>query len=65
MREQFPPVKLNLAAVNVVGVPGLALVLIAVAIAMEFPQTRWLLISSVLAGAAMAFVRIVARGRHI
>ena len=34
MREQFPPVKINIASVNVIGWPGLALVLIVVAIAM-------------------------------
>jgi len=65
MREQFPPVKINFASVNIVGVPGLALVLIAVAIAMEFPESRWLLISSVAAGAAVAAVRIFARARHV
>jgi hypothetical protein len=65
MREQFPPVKINFASVNVVGWPGLALVLIAVAIAMEFPETRWLLLASVAAGAVMAAVRIAARDRHV
>ena len=45
MREQFPPVKINVATVNIAGWPGLALVLIAVAIAMEFPETRWLLVA--------------------
>jgi hypothetical protein len=64
MREQFPPVKINFSSVNVVGVPGLALVLIAVAIAMEFPETRALLISSVTAGAALAALRIALRMRH-
>jgi len=64
MREQFPPVKINFASVNVVGIPGLALVLIAVAIAMEFPESRWLLISSVAAGAAVAAIRIFAREKH-
>ena len=65
MREQFPPVKINFASVNVVGVPGLALVLIVVAIAMEFPETRWLLISSATAGATVAALRIALRSRHV
>jgi hypothetical protein len=64
MREHFPPVNINFASVNVVGVPGLALVLIAVAIAMEFPESRWLLISSVVAGAVVAAIRIAARERR-
>ena len=63
MREPFPPVKINFASVNVAGWPGLALVLIAVAIAMEFPETRWLLVASVLAGGVIAAVRIAARDR--
>jgi hypothetical protein len=58
MGEQFPPVNINFAPVNVVGVPGLALVLVAVAIAMEFPEARWLLISSVVAGSLLAAIRI-------
>ena len=65
MREQFSPVKINFASVNVVGVPGLALVLIAVAIAMEFPESRWLLLSSLVAGAALAAARIYRRSRQV
>lgn len=64
MRDQFPPVKINFASVNVVGVPGLALVLIAFAIAMEFPETRWLLISGLISGALLAAARIALRSRH-
>jgi hypothetical protein len=64
MREYFRAVTINFAPVNVVGWPGLLLVLIAVAIAMEFPETRWLLMSSVAAGAALAAVRILLRRRH-
>jgi hypothetical protein len=65
MREPFPPVTINFASVNIVGIPGLAIVLIAVAIAMEFPEARWLLISSVCAGAVVAAVRIFAGSRRV
>lgn len=62
MREQFPPVKINFASVNIVGWPGLTLVLIAAAIAMEFPQTRWLLVAGLVSGAALAAALIFWRG---
>jgi L-asparagine transporter-like permease len=64
MREQFPPVSINFSSLNVTGWPGLALVLIVVAIAMEFPQTRWLLLSGIVAGALLATVLIVVRRRR-
>jgi LPXTG-motif cell wall-anchored protein len=64
MREQFPPVSINFSKVDVVGWPGLALVLVAVAIALEFPQTRWLLLAGLAAGILLAAVLIVVRRRR-
>ncbi len=63
MRDEFRPVSINFSSVDVIGWPGLALVLVAVAIAMEFPQTRWLLLSGIVAGALLATVLIVVRRR--
>jgi hypothetical protein len=56
MRETFRPVNINFAHVDVVGVPGLALVFIA--IALEFPETRWVLLGSLAGGIAVAAVLI-------
>ncbi len=64
MREQFPPVSINFSSLNVTGWPGFALVLIVAAIAMEFPQTRWLLLSGIVAGALLAVVLIVLHRRR-
>jgi hypothetical protein len=64
MREQFPPPRINFASVDIVGWPGLALVAIVVAIAMEFPETRVLLLSSAAAGAALAAALIWFRAHH-
>jgi hypothetical protein len=64
MREQFPPVAINFGAVKVVGIPGLSLVAIAVAIAFEFPEAGWLLVLSVAAGAALGGSLIALRARH-
>jgi len=63
MDEQFPPVKINFAAVQVVGWPGLSLVAIAFAIAFEFPETRWLLLLGLAAGFVCAAVLIKRRAR--
>ena len=38
MREQFPPITINFTPVKVVGIPGLSLVAIVVAIAVQFPE---------------------------
>jgi predicted membrane protein len=65
MRDQFPPVSINFSSVNVAGWPGLALVLVMAAIAMEFPQTRWLLLGGVVTGALLAVVLIVVRRRRV
>jgi L-asparagine transporter-like permease len=64
MRDQFPPVSINFSSLKVTGWPGLALVLVVVAVAMEFPQTRWLLLSGIVAGALLAAVWIVLRDRR-
>lgn len=65
MREQFPPVKINFASVQVIGWPGLSLVAIAVAIAFEFPQTRWLLLLGLAAGIVFAVTLIFLRRRRV
>jgi len=64
MREQFPPVNLNLASVRIVGIPGLSLVLIVIAITFEFPQARWLFLSGLAGGALVAAALILIRRRH-
>ncbi len=57
-RQPFRPVTINVASVDIVGWPGLAVVLIVVAIAFEFPETRLLLLAGAAAGAVVAAVRI-------
>jgi hypothetical protein len=57
MAERFPPVKINFASVDVVGVPGLCLIAIVIAIAMEFPEARWLLLGGLAGGAVLAVFR--------
>jgi hypothetical protein len=64
MREQFPPVTINFGSVKVVGIPGLSLVAIAVAIAFEFPEAGWLLALGVTGGAALGGALIALRRRH-
>jgi hypothetical protein len=58
MAERFPPVKINFASVDVVGVPGLCLVAIVVAIAIEFPEARWLLLAGLAGGTVLAVFRL-------
>jgi len=58
MREHFPPVTINFAHVRIIGIPGLSLVAIAVAIALEFPEGRWLLFSGIAGGLLVAAVLI-------
>jgi hypothetical protein len=65
MRNRFRPVTINVASVDIVGWPGLAVVLVIVAIAMEFPATRALLAAGAVSGAAIAAVRILRRERHV
>jgi len=61
MRDSFPPVTINFGAVKIAGGPGLSLLLIVVAIAFEFPEAGWLLVSGIvggaMAGAALILVR--------
>ncbi|HKB12722.1 MAG TPA: hypothetical protein VKD69_18795 [Vicinamibacterales bacterium] len=64
MREEFPPVAINFGAVKVVGIPGLSLVAIAVAIAFEFPLAAWVLLLSIAAGFAFGGTLIALRRRH-
>src|SRR5437660_3080632 len=54
MREQFPPITINFAPVKVIGIPGLSLVAIAIALVVEFPVGRWLLLAGLTGGAALA-----------
>lgn len=61
MREQFREIATNLTPVRVVGVPGLTLVLIAIALALQFPEARWLIASGLAGGAAIAAVLISRR----
>ena len=63
MRDYFPPVTINFAHVRIVGIPGLSLVAIAVAIAFEFPVGRWLLVSGVAGGVVVAVALILSRRR--
>jgi hypothetical protein len=63
MREHFPPVTINFAHVNIVGIPGLSLVAIAVAIALEFPEGRWLLLSGLTGGILTGICLILRRDR--
>jgi hypothetical protein len=64
MREQFRPVTINFASVNVVGGPGLALVLVAMAMAVEFPEARWLVLGGLAGGTIIATLLIVCRRRR-
>jgi hypothetical protein len=58
MREQFRAITTNLTPVRVVGVPGLTLVLIAIALAMQFPEARWLIAAGLGGGGVIAAVLI-------
>ena len=63
MREQFPPITINFAPVKVIGIPGLSLVAIAVAIVLEFPQGRWLLLTGIAGGILVGIALILVRRR--
>jgi len=58
MRDYFPPITINFAPVKVIGIPGLSLVAIAVAIVLEFPVGRWLLLSGIVGGVLVAVALI-------
>jgi hypothetical protein len=58
MREQFREIATNLTPVRVIGIPGLTLVLIAIALAMQFPEARWLIAAGICGGAVIAAVLV-------
>ena len=61
MREQFRSITTNLTPVRVVGIPGLALVLIAIALAVQFPEARWLLVAGLAGGIVIAAFLVIRR----
>ena len=63
MKEPFRPIATNLTPVNVVGIPGLALVVIAIALAAQFPEVRSLILATVIGGSAIAWALISRRRR--
>jgi len=63
MRDQFRQITINFAPVNVVGVPGLMLVLIAIALAVQFPEARWLVVSGLAGGSIIAALLVWRRSR--
>ncbi len=64
MAEQFQPVQINFASVRIVGIPGLTLVFIAWAIAVEFPEARWLALRGLAGGILIALAMIIRRRRR-
>ena len=64
MHEQFRPIVTNLTPVNVIGIPGLMLVFIAIALALQFPEARWLIAGGLLGGAGIAVLLIKRRQRR-
>lgn len=65
MREQFRPIATNLTPVNVVGIPGLMLTVVAVALAVQFPEARWLIAATVVGGSVIATLLIAGRRRRL
>jgi len=63
MTERLRPIATNLTPVNVIGVPGLMLVLIAIALAWQFPEAQWLIVGGLAGGAGIAFL-LVKRRQH-
>ena len=63
MTKEFPPVQINFASVHVKGGPGLGLVVLVAAIAVEFPEVRWLLLSG-LAGGLIVAAALIYVHRH-
>jgi hypothetical protein len=61
MAESFPPVTINFARVNVVGWPGLCLVAIVIALALQFPEARWLILAGVTGGLIIAAALVLRR----
>jgi hypothetical protein len=64
MRESFPPITINFAPVKVVGIPGLSLVAIVIALVVQFPEAQSLLFWGVSGGAGIAALLILARSRR-
>ena len=64
MREQFRPIATNLTPVNVVGIPGLMLVIVAITLAIQFPEARWLIAAGVSGGMLIAAALIARRSRR-
>jgi len=57
-------VQINFASVQVKGWPGLGLLLVVVAIAIEFPEVRWLMLSGLAGGFVVAAALIYLRRRR-
>ncbi len=64
MREQFRSITTNFTPVRVVGIPGLVLVLIAIALAVQFPEARWLLLGGLGGGLLLAAGLVIRRARR-
>jgi len=64
MREMFRPVRINFASVDIVGWPGLLVVLLTVAIAMKFPETRVVFLAGLAAGGVVGSALIYRHRRH-
>jgi hypothetical protein len=64
MAERFRQVTINIASVNVAGGPGLSLLALVVAIAYQFPEARWLLLSGIAGGALLGAAKILLRRRR-
>jgi LPXTG-motif cell wall-anchored protein len=64
MREPFRQITINYAPVKVIGIPGLTLVAIAVALVVEFPEGRWLLLAGLTGGALLGAAMILVRRRR-
>jgi hypothetical protein len=60
----FRPIPTNFTPVNVIGVPGLMLVLIAIALAWQFPEAQWLIAAGLAGGALVAVALIRRRATH-
>ena len=61
MAERFRPIATNFTPVDVVGVPGLMLVVVAIALAVQFPEARWILLAGIAGGVLVAAALIAGR----
>ena len=64
MRTPFRPIATNLTPVHVIGVPGLMLALVAIALALQFPEARWLIAAGLAGGTGVAARLIRRRARR-